>query len=381
MKRLAVVTTHPVQYYAPVFKLLAGRKNIDLMVFYTWGDAALKKQDPGFGKEISWDIPLLDGYSWEWVVNKAADPGSHHFKGIVNPGLISRIKAWQADAVLVIGWAYDSHLKVLRYFKNKLPVLFRGDSTLLDEKPVLKSAARYIALRWIYKHLDYALYPGSNNKSYFKKYGLKDDQLVFAPHAVDNERFAAENDADVVQLRSNLNIDAADILILFAGKFEEKKDPVLLLNSFINLNSNSSHLLFTGNGPLEKELKEKAAGHKKIHFLPFQNQRAMPTVYQACDLFCLPSKGPGETWGMAVNEAMAAGKAVLVSNKVGCAPDLITPGVNGFIFDAGNLNSLTDCLRQLTGSKMLLQQFGINSAKSIADWNMEKIAAAIEQII
>ena len=118
--RLAIVTTHPIQYYAPVFKLLADK--IDVKVFYTWGSEAMEKFDPGFGKAISWDIPLLDGYSYEWVKNTAPNPGSHHFKGIINPNLINQIKFWQADAILVYGWAYDSHLKVIRHFKNKLPI-------------------------------------------------------------------------------------------------------------------------------------------------------------------------------------------------------------------------------------------------------------------
>src|SRR5476651_75479 len=110
MKKLAIITTHPIQYYAPVFKLLQQRGNIDIKVFYTWGDAAPDKHDPGFNQAITWDIPLLDGYNYTWVKNTATDPGSHHFNGMVNPGLIDEIKNYDANALLVIGWAYYSHL-------------------------------------------------------------------------------------------------------------------------------------------------------------------------------------------------------------------------------------------------------------------------------
>jgi glycosyltransferase involved in cell wall biosynthesis len=377
--RLAIITTHPIQYYAPVFKLLAGQ--IDIKVFYTWGGEAQEKFDPGFGKTISWDIPLLDGYSYEWVKNTSTHPGSHHFKGIVNPGLISQIKSWEADAVLVYGWAYDSHLKAMRHFKNKMPVYFRGDSTLLDAKPGAKQLLRTIFLRWVYGHIDHAFYVGSDNGAYFKKYGMKDKQLTFAPHAIDNDRFAAERGEEASKIRSDLGIKPTDILILFAGKFEEKKSPDLLLDAFLTLNIPNTHLLFVGNGILETALKTTAGKNSNVHFINFQNQLAMPAIYQACNLFCLPSQGPGETWGLAVNEAMAAGKPVLVSNKCGCAADLVNPGITGEICEAGNVSSLTKKLHLLIGDKNELIISGRNAKAKIAAWSFSKQADAMLNVI
>jgi len=376
--RLAIITTHPIQYYAPMFKLLNERGNINIKVFYTWGENALNKYDPGFNKTIKWDIPLLDGYSYEWVQNTSTDPGSHHYKGIINPELISQIKKWQPDAVLVYGWAYHSHLKVIRHFKNKVPVLFRGDSTLLDEQKGVKNLIKSILLKWVYRHIDHAFYAGTNNKNYFKKYGLKENQLSFAPHAIDNFRFGADNSDDAILLRKKLAIPDHHILILFSGKLEEKKSPELLLDAFLSLKDATLHLLFLGNGVFEEKLKSKAASVQNIHFMEFQNQSVMPSIYQACDLFCLPSKGPGETWGLAVNEAMACGKAVLVSDKVGCAIDLVKNEYNGMIFKSGNLEDLSEKLNKLTTSKDLLRQYGAKSRELIMDWNFSKIAEAVE---
>ena len=104
----------------------------------------------------------------------------------------------------------------------------------------------------------------------------------------------------------------------------------------------------------------------------------MPSVYQACDLFCLPSDGPGETWGLAVNEAMAGGKAVLVSDKVGCAIDLVNESYNGSIFKSGNIDNLINTLDKLTRSKQTLGEYGKNSKVLIHDWNFLRIAEAIE---
>jgi glycosyltransferase involved in cell wall biosynthesis len=374
--RIAIITTHPIQYYAPVFKLLA--QQVEVKVFYTWGEASIEKHDPGFNKTIKWDINLLDGYDYQWLQNTSGNPGSHHFNGIINPNIITDIEAWKPNALLVYGWAYKSHLNVMRHFNNKIPVLFRGDSTLLDEKPGLKNAIRSIYLKWVYNTVDYAFYTGINNKAYFTKYGLRDDQLIFAPHAIDNDRFADPKEKEVDKLKYLLGLNTDSIVILFAGKLEVKKDPALLLKAFINLNAANTHLLFVGNGVLKEELKQQAILNPNIHFMDFKNQTYMPIIYQICDIFCLPSIGPGETWGLAVNEAMACSKAVLISDKVGCAPDLVKPDQNGMVFTAGSIKDIGDKLTYLVNKgKMELTYMGNISKHVIEDWSFTSQANAI----
>jgi len=378
IKKLAVISTHPIQYYVPIFRMLEQRGKVNVSVFYTEGEAALNKFDPGFKKHIQWDIPLLDGYRFQWAENQSAEPGSHHFKGIVNPDLINMITAWQPDAILVFGWAYKSHLRVLRHFKGKIPVFFRGDSTLLDELTGYRSLVKRLFLKWVYQHVDCAFYVGANNKAYFKRYGLGDDQLIFAPHAIDNERFYVNQREDARVLREQFGINENDTLILFAGKLEPKKAPELLLSAFIHLKPSHTHLLFAGNGILEEELKHSAGSNPNVHFLDFQNQSLMPALYQAGDLFCLPSTGPNETWGLAVNEAMACGKAILASDKVGCAVDLVEPGKNGYIFKAGDETDLSNKLSALLQDGEQLVAFGERSRDIIKEWTFLQIVEAIE---
>ncbi len=375
MKKLAIITTHPIQYYAPVFKLLA--KKIQLKVFYTWGEQSMDKYDKGFAKQIEWDIPLLDGYDYQFLVNASKGPGTHRFNGISNPGLLTSLQDFEPDAILIYGWAWKSHLKALRFFKGKIPIYFRGDSTLLDQQKNFKSLLRKFFLKWVYSHVDKTFYVGNANKKYYSHFGLTEKQLVFAPHAVDNSRFEKIDHQETIKLRESLSVGSSSILILFAGKLEQKKAPFLLLKAFTQLANLNLHLLFVGNGELEKELKARADNLSNVHFIDFQNQSKMPAIYQACDLFCLPSKGPNETWGLAVNEAMAAGKAVLVSTKVGCAVDLVKPGVNGEIFKSDHLNDFIQKLGELTGSKEKLTKMGIQSQQIIQNWSFEKQVEAI----
>lgn len=380
-KRLAIVVTHPVQYYAPLFKLLHERNSVDLKVFYTRSPAAEDHYDSGFNQVIEWDLPLLNGYPYEWVPNTSKAPSANYRKGIVNPSLLTRVLAYAPDAVLIFGWSYVSHLQAMRYFKGKIPVYFRGDSTLLDNKKGLRNTLKTFYLKWVYKHVDHAFYVGTNNEAYFKNYGLKDAQLSFAPHAIDNERFTMNRNAEVAALKQRLSIKEHEIIVLFAGKFELKKSPLILLEAFIRLNKPHVHLLFAGNGKLQYTLGLSAAKSKNIHFLGFQNQTMMPVIYQTCDLLCLPSGGPGETWGLVVNEAMACGKAILVSDRVGCAADLVKNDHNGIVFSSGELNDLTAALEKLIYSKSVLRVYGERSLAMINHWNFTALTQAIENKI
>ncbi len=357
-------------------------KHCDLKVFYTIGNTNSALYDAGFKRTIQWDIPLLEGYKYEFVENTAKKPNSNHFNGINNPKLINRVSAFNPDKILVYGWAHKSHFQLMRYFKGKIEIWFRGDSTLLDEGTGLKNVMRKIFLTYLYKHIDYAFYAGIANKAYFKKFGIKEKQLVFLPHAIDNQRFAENRSIESSVLRNQLNIKPNEILILFAGKLEEKKDPKLLLEAFLKLDNKNTHLLFVGNGELESDLKFMVASAKtetdqntaasRIQFMNFQNQSQMPVIYQACDLFCLPSQGPNETWGLAVNEAMAAGKATLVSDKVGCAANLVKENTNGYIFENRNIKSLIANLASATASKQNLKEMGVNSSNVINGYSFQQ---------
>ncbi len=381
-KRLAIITTHPIQYNAPLFELLTQRGIIELKVFYTWGKSVLKnKFDPGFGKVINWDIDLLNGYKYNFIQNISKNQGSSHYKGIDNPTLIQEIELWKADAILVYGWNFKSHLKCLRYFKGKLPVYFRGDSTMLDEKKTFKSVFRRIFLRWVYRHIDQAFYVGKSNFDYYKKLGLKNNQLIFAPHAIDNSRFISNDKSKKIasEIRQSLKINESDFVFLFAGKLEAKKNPELLLESFISASFEKNiHLVFVGNGELEENLKSKS-NSSNIHFLNFQNQASMPSAYEMANTFVLPSAGPGESWGLAVNEAMANGKSIIVSDKCGCAQNLIVQGLNGFVFESQNMNELKKYLIKMVELNTNDNKMGAASLEIIKDYSFEKIAKAIER--
>jgi glycosyltransferase involved in cell wall biosynthesis len=390
MKNLAIVTTHPIQYYAPWFQLLAKEPALRVKVFYTWSEAKTGSTfDSNFARQIKWDIPLLEGYEYEFVENKSNRPGIDHFQGIANPNLIGSIASWKPDAVLVFGWNYKSHLGVMRHFKGKIPVLFRGDSTLIDEQPGIKKWLRRTFLYWVYKHIDFALYVGKNNKMYFQAMGVKDQQLSFVPHAIDNDRFVdsgGDFEEKATAWRRRLGIKDTDIVLLFAGKLESKKDPEFLIRIARNLPGDRYKFVIVGNGALEKDLKQEAHTDKRIIFLEFQNQQAMPIVYRLGDIFVLPSRGPGESWGLGVNEAMACARAAIISDKVGCGPDLVEEGKTGWVFEskARSELALANLLRGNVVDKDFIAQRGKEALKKVDQYSYpvatQKLLETLEKL-
>jgi glycosyltransferase involved in cell wall biosynthesis len=378
MKKLAIILTHPIQYFSPLFKLLTERGVIQIKVFYTWPQAVKGFKDKDFGKQIEWDIPLLDGYNYALVKNTSKNPSSKTWRGINTPSLINEVNAYNPDAIMVFGWKLKSHFQLMRYFKGRIPIWFRGDSNLLDEQPGIKTKLRRLILKIVYKYIDKAFYVGQNNFNYYLAHGLKKNQLKFAPHAIDNERFFHDEHSkeETEKWRSKLGFTNKDRVILFCGKLEPKKNPLFLVNAIINHNKTNEQkvgLVVVGNGILEAEVTKLASQDNNIKILPFQNQSLMPVIYRLGNIFCLPSQGPEETWGLSVNEALASGVAVLVSNKVGCAVDLVSDNV-GRIFKSNDYADFETKLNEL------LKQ-GISATvckKSISKWNYSAICKSIE---
>jgi len=385
MSRIAIITSHPIQYNAPLFNRLAGMDNITIKIFYTAG-IRHSADDAGFGRKIQWDIPLFEGYEHEFLYNKSGNPGLGKFQGIRNPKILDRINEFKPDIVWIYGWSYASHLKALRHFSGKIPIWFRGDSTLLDEKPGMKRIIRRQFLNWIYRYVDKVLYVGQANKAYFEAHGIRENQLVFVPHAVDNDHFydspGKGYQKKARQGRIDLGISEEAIVFLFAGKFIPKKDPLLLINAFKQLNDSTNqqiNLILVGNGPLESRLKKAADGYPNILFLPFQNQSLMPVVYRMGNVFVLPSRGPGETWGLAVNEAMACSRPVIASTKTGCRGDLVRDGYNGYGFTADDKQDLRHVMFRMLGED--LKSMGKRSGEIIAEWSYDVILKGIQKIL
>jgi glycosyltransferase involved in cell wall biosynthesis len=356
-RRVAVVLSHPTQYYSPWFRWVRLHADVEFRVFYLWDFGVAARHDERFGRSIQWDVDLLSGYESEFVPNRAAKPGPEHFLGFNNPGLVSRLRAWRPQALLLFGYNWASHLRAAAWARLAgVPILFRGDSHLLGRPS--PSLPMRILLRILFSQFSRFLYVGSANRRYFEAFGVPARKLFFAPHSVNEELFDPGRPAyrdECQRLRSSLGLAPSTKVVLFAGKLTAAKQPMELLEAFLAIRPNDAALVFVGDGPEKEGLElaygrsERAPGAPAVHFLPFANQSEMPSRYLLADIFVLPSRGEYETWGLAVNEAMHMGVPCLVSDRVGCQGDLVTQGETGWVFEAGDPGALASALSGALG--------------------------------
>jgi len=342
--RLAVVLSHPTQYYSPWFRWVTRHSGIVLRVFYLWDFGIAKTRDPHFETTFQWDVDLLSGYDSEFLRNASRNPGAEHFFGFNNPELTARLSAWRPDALLVFGYNWASHLRAIAWGRlHRIPLIFRGDSHLLG-RGAFPLHSRFL-LRALFSQFASFLFVGAANREYFKAFGVPDKKLFFAPHSVDGSLYSRRDPrhaAEAASLRLQLGLKPSTKVVLFAGKFVSPKQPLELLKAFLELNFPESALVYVGDGPERDQMESLAnsAAAKSIsaqvRFLPFANQSEMPSRYLMAELFVLPSKGVYETWGLAVNEAMNMGVPCMVSQRVGCQRDLVIPGETGWVFDSGS---------------------------------------------
>jgi glycosyltransferase involved in cell wall biosynthesis len=244
---------------------------------------------------------------------------------------------------------------------------------------------KLVLLRTVYRWPRAFLYVGQANRDYYRAFGVPEGKLFPCPHSIEVERFA-EPDEKLEQAaaawRRELGVPEGWKTMLFAGKFEGIKRPVPLMDAFLKYAPSKTVLIMVGDGEHGAAVRERQTKHAdRFIVLPFQNQSRMPQVYRLGDWVVLPSAS--ETWGLAVNEALACGRRVLVSDRVGCQADVIRLGLSGEVFRA---DDWADC-----GKKLAALPFGDGPAKRAEikawakHWSIEEtertLIAAVSQVL
>ena len=347
-RRIGFLVSHPIQYYAPIFRALSGL--CDLTVYFAHRQTAEQQARSGFGVAFDWDVDILSGYESRFLTNVARRPSTDSFWGVSTPGIAGEIAAARFDAFVVPGWGLRSYMQaVIACRRAGVPVLARGDSQLAGQRRAWVRIAKALAFSTMLRAFDGFLYVGQRNREYLRHHGVAADRLFFSPHCIDNAAFeAASRPARMAHLQRRA---AGEIpaRILFAGKLIDKKRPLDALRSAIALRASGLRveMIFAGSGELQPELEGLAReASMPVEFLGFVNQSRMPEVYASADVVVLPSEG-SETWGLVVNEAMACGVPAVVSDQVGCGPDLIVPGQTGAIFPFGDTEAMAGALREV----------------------------------
>ncbi len=373
MTRLGAISTHPIQYQVPWFAALAADPRLDLHVGYGYLPDA-RAQGVGFGTAFEWDLPLLDGYRSTELARRNARPGLSTFFGIRLRKVADWLRAQRFDALVVSGWnSFALVQTALAARRLRLPLLVRGDSNDLRRRGL---PARLFH-RMFLPLFDAFLVVGSSNRRFYRRSGVPEAKLFDCPHFVDNERLASQH-AEALprrnELRARWGVPADAVCALFAGKLVEVKNlPELFAALRLVVDRMPRlHLLVAGEGPLGGELRATATGERlPVTFAGFLNQSEIPAAYAAADVLVLPSRS--ETWGLVVNEAMACGLPAIVSDGVGCAEDLVEPGVTGFVYRAGSAEELAARLVAVAGDDEARRAMGERARQRVvAGYSVER---------
>ena len=382
--RLAIFTSHPIQYQAPFFRALAASGRVDPIVYFGSRHGVDVSRDSGFGTEFRWDVPLLEGYRHRFLPNVARVPDVSRFRGVRLADVSDVFASDRPDALLVLGWQTLAHLQMIRAaWQAGIPVIVRGESTL-QRSP--SSGVRGLARRalWIptrmrlyaaaFRRVDAFLTIGSRNRDYYRSFGVPDERMFWAPYGVDNDWFRMTEPArSLARARVREQIAVTDKTVVFASaaKLIERKRPFDLVDAVANLRRRGidAHALFIGDGELRDAIERRAtrAGvEDAVCISGFINQTDLPAWYAASDALVLPSDSR-ETWGLVVNEAMAAGLPVVVSDAAGCSVDLVREGENGFTYPCGDVGALTTQLARIA-------QMAPDERRALGDRSREIVA-------
>jgi glycosyltransferase involved in cell wall biosynthesis len=344
--RLAVVTSHPVQYQAPLFRELSRR--CDTHVLFAHRATRADQAAAGFGVDFDWDVDLLSGYQHTFLENVSRTPNLESFAGCDTPGIDEAIGRLAPDAVVLMGWHLKCYWQAIRAARRRrIPVMVRGDSHLKTPRSRLKRTAKQIVYPIALRAFDAALYVGEHSRRYWEHYRYPADRMFFSPHCVDNDWFAVRATPEArAELRAANGIAPDAKVALFAGKLVPFKRPLDLVAAAGQL-ARAGYpvtVMIAGAGELERATVAAAteAGVPTV-MLGFCNQSRMPAVYAAADVLVLASDHH-ETWGLVANEALACGRPIVVSDACGCAPDLAADGTAGRTFRCGDVASLADAI-------------------------------------
>lgn len=381
-KKIAIFTTHPIQYQIPLFRMLSKINNLTLKVYFASNQGLKSKKDKDFDKIFAWNINLKSGYNHKFVGSENKDVNSFY----LNSNIIQKeIKKNKFDISVIFGWNNLFYLKSIFYnFFYGTKLVLRSENNLLKKENFLKKIIKKIVFYVLFKFFDYFLFIGKRNLNFYLKNHVNKKKLISAPYSVDNN-FFKNNNKDVVNIKKKLKI-SEETIFLFSGKFINRKRPLDILKA-MNLIKNyqkNYKFIFVGDGILRQKCIKFSRDNKikNAIFLGFVNQKQIASYYNLADVLVMPSQY--ETWGLAVNEAMAAKCACLVSKESGCSDDLIiTNGKNknGLVFEAGDINSLSDKIKFFVKNKKKLNNMKRNSLKIIKKFTFEKTVNSIKKII
>jgi glycosyltransferase involved in cell wall biosynthesis len=288
-----------------------------------------------------------------------------------------------------MGYNDLGRLRIIRWARSRnLPTYIWGDSNILGDRPTVgRRIAKRRLLAWITKRVNGFLVCGELGRQFFVKYGARSHNIFACPPEsayADIQDIGDETARDVV---AEYGVGSARRMILVNGRLAPEKRPDLALEAFCRIAANRPewNIVFVGDGPLGDSLRASVPADllERVHFAGFvSDPKHVAAFYRRSDLLLLASDA--DAWGIVVAEAASAGLALVTSNVVGAAKELVRDNVNGTIFAAGDLIELVKSLEWAT-SESNIDRLRLHSGNVFAGWRevsdpIRGLRAAIEHV-
>jgi glycosyltransferase involved in cell wall biosynthesis len=346
--------------------------------------------DKEFGVEVKWDIPLLEGYKYRFFKNYSLRPSvSGAFFGVVNFGMI-RAMLREKDAIYVVhGWQFFSYVLVILWGALLGRTIGLRVETpwnqVLPPKGFFKRLKNFVVRAIFFRSAEHFFYIGKQNLEFYLNQGVSQNKLFYTPYAVDNDRFTKsylEIQKSSFSVRQSMGIARDAKVVLYSGKYIEKKRPLDLIKAFNLLNRSDLYLIMMGEGMLRAEMEQYIKNHRisNVVLTGFVNQAKVAGYYTASDIYVMCS-GAGETWGLSINEAMNFELPIIVSDIVGSSEDLVEPNVNGSIYPVGDVSKLAEYLAYWTEDTDRLRKAGRQSGLIVRRFSFQKIEEGLRRAV
>jgi glycosyltransferase involved in cell wall biosynthesis len=380
--RLAIVASHVIQYQDPFFRLLAADGEIDLTVFYCSRAGAEVYRDADMQTSLKWNIELLQGYRHVFLRNLGRGDG---YTRLINPGVIPAIARGNFDAVLFfLGWGTISSLLGIAACRvTGTPFFLYGDSSFPPPETSWHAKVRAMFIRGVFALASGFMVSGVLNAAYYEHYGGDPRRFFLLPWAIDNERFASASrfaPGEREAMRARFGIEPAEVVFVFSAKLVARKDPMTLLRAVARMqHRDRAVVVFLGHGELRDQLEAFAREHRlHVKLAGFVNQADLPKHYAMCDAFVLPSTY--EPRGAVINEAMACGLPVVVTDRCGSLGDVVQENDNALVYPAGDAGALARHLDRLMDDD-LRRQMGHRSREIIATWDYARGVEGVKEAL
>jgi glycosyltransferase involved in cell wall biosynthesis len=365
LPRLGIVAHGPIQYHTPLWQRLADRGNVTPDVLFLSDRGYQPLTDPGFGTPVAWDIDLLSGYSHSFLA-RTGHRASRARR-------IKTLAQWlpSHDVVVINGYTDPWMLLATGICRTRgIPYFLRGSSHPQGQSPGLRRHLRRMGTRLVVSASAGGLSMGHLNDEFYQQQHAR--RVIFAPNSVDNERFASPPQIARSDLLARWGLKDNAPVIMFCGKLIPRKRPLDLVEA-LRILSDEYVVLFVGDGVLANRVRAAIKPGQGI-VTGFINQAELPSYYHAADILVLPSEV--ETWGLVINEGMAAGTLPVVSDRVGAAPDLVD-GI-GQVYPCADIAGLAAALDRALKE---LKVPGLRDAvqRHAARYSLDRTAAGFEE--